>query len=43
MSHRDQKELTYSATAIGAAVLWGVVELVALWRSRWATRARSRD
>jgi hypothetical protein len=26
--------------ALGAALLWGVLELIALWRSRWASRVR---
>lgn len=26
------------ALAIGAALLWGLVELLALWRSRWGQR-----
>jgi hypothetical protein len=39
MRHQDHKTMTYSAVAIGGALLWGVIEVVALWRSRWATRA----
>jgi hypothetical protein len=29
-----------SALAMGSAVLWGLVEFMALCRSRWATRSR---
>jgi hypothetical protein len=25
--------------AFGSAIVWGVVEFVALWRSRWSQRA----
>ena len=33
-----------SVLAIGSAVLWGLVEFMALCRSRWATRLKlSRD
>jgi len=28
--------------AFGSALLWGLVELVALWRSRWARRLAPR-
>lgn len=31
-----------SVLAIGGAVLWGLVEFMALWRSRWAARAKPR-
>jgi hypothetical protein len=30
----------HPALAIGSTVLWGLLELVALTRSRWATRLR---
>ena len=26
---------SHRALALGSALLWGLVELVALWRSRW--------
>lgn len=29
-----------SVLAIGSAVLWGLVEFMALWRSRWTARPR---
>jgi hypothetical protein len=36
----QRKLIAPSALAIGAAVLWGMVEVVALWRSRWSQRLK---
>jgi len=33
-----RQPLTVPALAIGAAVLWGAIEFVALCRSRWSQR-----
>lgn len=33
-----RQALTVPALAIGAAVLWGAIEFVALCRSRWTQR-----
>ena len=30
------------ALALAGATLWGVIELLALWRSRWMTRGRAK-
>jgi hypothetical protein len=30
--------LPVSAPALGCALLWGLIECVALWRSRWTAR-----
>jgi hypothetical protein len=38
MLNRARPSITPSALALGAAVLWGVIEWVALWRSRWRER-----
>ena len=37
-----RKLIAPSALAIGGAVLWGVVEFMALCRSRWSQRLRSK-
>jgi hypothetical protein len=34
----QRKLIAPSALAIGSAVLWGLVEFMALCRSRWAAR-----
>ncbi len=34
--------MTHPALALGSTVLWGLVELMALWRSRWLTRSNRR-
>jgi hypothetical protein len=36
----QRKLIAPSALAIGGAVLWGMVEFVALWRSRWSQRLK---
>jgi hypothetical protein len=36
----QRKLIAPSAFAIGGALLWGVVEFLALCRSRWAARRR---
>jgi len=40
MSSRLRDLFKHPALAIGSTVLWGLLELVALTRSRWATRLR---
>jgi hypothetical protein len=32
------KLLLVTAPALGSALLWGLVECMALWRSRWTVR-----
>jgi len=29
---------SYPILALGSALLWGMIELIALWRSRWIVR-----
>jgi hypothetical protein len=42
MGHNMPLKLSAThAFAIGAAVVWGLVEFIALWRSRWAQRRQS--
>jgi hypothetical protein len=42
MSMLLRKAITHPALAIGGALLWGIVELIALQRARWETsRPRS--
>jgi hypothetical protein len=42
MSTLLRKTITHPALAIGGALLWGIVELIALQRARWETsRPRS--
>jgi len=38
----QRKLIAPSALAIGGAVLWGMVEFMALCRSRWTQRLRIR-
>ena len=38
MHNRARPPIAPSALALGAAVLWGLIEWVALWRSRWRER-----
>jgi hypothetical protein len=40
MSSKLRDLFKHPALAIGSTVLWGLLELVALTRSRWATRLR---
>lgn len=35
------KLLLVTAPALGSALLWGLVECMALWRSRWSVRHQS--
>jgi hypothetical protein len=35
--------MTHPALALGSTVLWGLVEFMALWRSRWLTRSHRRE
>lgn len=35
-----RKSITHPALALGSTLLWGLVEFVALCRSRWAGRMR---
>lgn len=41
MSNRTRLLIAPSALALGAAVVWGLIEWVALWRSRWRERKES--
>ncbi len=38
MPNRARPLIAPSAFALGAAVVWGLIEWVALWRSRWRDR-----
>ena len=38
MTLSHTRRLALSATAIAGSILWGLFEVVALARSRWATR-----
>lgn len=38
MSNRARPFIVPSALALGAAVVWGLIESVALWRCRWRER-----
>ena len=38
MPKRARPLIAPSAIALGAAVVWGLIEWVALWRSRWRER-----
>lgn len=38
LSHRHSTSLR--PLALASALLWGLLEFVALWRSRWARRGR---
>ena len=38
MPNRARPSIAPSALALGAAVVWGLIEWVALWRSRWRDR-----
>ncbi|HEY8708759.1 MAG TPA: hypothetical protein VIM34_12265 [Burkholderiaceae bacterium] len=38
LTHRNSPPLR--PLALGSALLWGLLEFVALWRSRWARRSR---
>jgi hypothetical protein len=40
MSHPRRHKTVHSLAALAGALLWGVVELVALARSRWSVRLR---
>jgi hypothetical protein len=42
MSTLLRKTITHPALAIGSALLWGLVEAIALQRARWTTSSRSR-
>ncbi|HJV94866.1 MAG TPA: hypothetical protein VJ608_02465 [Albitalea sp.] len=35
--------ITHPTLALASAVLWGVVEFMALWRSRWMARSNRRE
>jgi len=38
MQNHARPLIASSALALGAAVMWGLIEWVALWRSRWRER-----
>lgn len=38
MQNRVRPLIAPNALALGAAVVWGLIEWVALWRSRWRER-----
>jgi hypothetical protein len=40
--HLRRRSSLVPSLALGSAVLWGVIELLALWRSRWLTRTNAR-
>jgi hypothetical protein len=35
MTNLVRNLITHPALALGSTVLWGMIELLALWRSRW--------